>query len=100
MQNVMAELNLLMLPAPGAEVVTGEAPSKSTPSPVPFLIVRRSGTTATFAALLSIPNEHQPGLAPGTIVTQTAPGHYQIEGLGFSDRFTDEGNFDLRHNSK
>jgi hypothetical protein len=100
MQNVKAELNLLMLPAPGSEVVTGEAPSKSTPSPVPFLIVRRSGTTATFATLLSIPNEHQPGLAPGTIVTQTAPGHYQIEGRGFSDSFTDEGNFDFQHNSK
>jgi hypothetical protein len=94
------ELDLQMLPAPATEVVIGNAPSRNYPSPVPFVIVRRSGTTATFATLLTMPDKRNADLRAHITLTQTAPDRYRIEGPSFSDSFADEDRFDLQQHSK
>jgi hypothetical protein len=94
------ELDLQMLPAPATEVVIGNAPSRNYPSPVPFVIARRSGTTATFATLLTMPDKRNADLRAHITLTQTAPDRYRIEGPSFSDSFADEDRFDLQQHSK
>jgi hypothetical protein len=96
-QTAKINVDLQMLPAAMSEVFTGEAPSRSSQSPVPFVIVRRSGTSANFAALLTVTGG-QPGEAhPHVTLKQVSTGQYRIEGPGFADDFSADGNLNLQH---
>jgi hypothetical protein len=99
-RNSKFELDLKMLPAPMTEVVTGNAPSKSSQSPVSFVIMRRSGTSATFVTLLTITGGQPADMRQRTKLLQNTPGGYRIEGAGFSDDFSSKDNFDLQHHLK
>jgi len=99
-QTANVELDLQMQPAPLTEIFTGDAPSRSSLSPVPFVIVRRSGTSAAFATLLSISDEGSTDVTRRITLTQTTSGRYQIDGPSFSDSFLDENNFDFQHHVK
>jgi hypothetical protein len=96
-QNANIKVDLQMLPAAASEVFTGKAPSRSSQSPVPFLIVRRSGTSANFAALLTVTSGQAADIHQPVIFKQRAPGQYRIEGPGFSDDFSTDGNLNLQH---
>ena len=92
------ELDLQMLPAEKTQVMTGNAPSKSSQSPVPFVIVRRSGTASSFAALIAVKDEatYRQSLRFG----RKASGQYTIDGLHFSDSFSNDEKVDLHHHAK
>jgi oligo-alginate lyase len=94
------ELNLQMLPAPATEVITGKAPSRSSPSPVSFLIVRRSGLTSSFITLLSTSSDLNSDPARRPKITQITGTSYRVESPGFSDIFVDGDQFDFKHRLK
>ncbi len=80
-----AALQLQMLPSPATEVFTGDAPTSSSQVPVPFVIVRRSGTAATFATLL-VPSGDA---TPEVKLEQTGDGQFKVESAGSVDVFSD-----------
>jgi hypothetical protein len=87
------ELNMQMLGSPGTEVFTGGGPSRDSQIPVPFVIVRRLGTTITFITLL-VPSD---GSAPEMRLKQTVNGQFQIESAGSVDTFSDTKGFAFEH---
>lgn len=91
------ELDLQMLSHAKTEVITGNAPSKSSQSPVPFVIVRRSGTSASFGALITVKDEQMTDTQHRLTLEQDATGQYVIKGAHFSDRFSNNENLDLHH---
>jgi hypothetical protein len=94
------ELDLQMLPAVKTEIITGNAPSKSSQSPVPFMIVRRSGTSASFGALIAVKDEQPAATQQHFTFEQDASGQYVIKGPHFSDRFSNYEKLDLHHDVK
>jgi hypothetical protein len=90
---VHAELQLQMLPSPATEVFTGDGPTRSSQIPVPFVIARRSGTTAAFVTLLTPSG----GPAPQIHVKQTGDGQFQIEAAGWVDTFSDAKGLNFQH---
>jgi hypothetical protein len=93
------DLDLQMLAAPMSDVIIGDAPSKSSPSPVPFLLVRRSGTAAAFGTLLEPSDKPAAGQGPRLKLEEIEPGQYRIQGPEFSDTFS-VGSFIYRHQGK
>jgi hypothetical protein len=91
-----AELQLEMLPSPATEVFIGEAPTRSSQSAVPFVIVRRSGTSVTFVTLLA-PSD---GLTPEMHLKQTGSGQFEIESAGSLDIFSDTKGFKYQHRER
>jgi hypothetical protein len=93
------EVNLQMLPVAKSEVITGQAPSKSSQSPVPFVIVRRSGTSASFEALITVRDE---GITNRQHLRfeHNISGRYSIDGPHFSDTFSDNEKLDVHHYAK
>ena len=98
--SAQVEVDLRMLPALGTEVITGEAPSRDIRAPVPFVLVRRSGQTATFAALITTYDSGGAKLQQNVTFTQTSSGRYQISGPHFSDSFSAQGDLDFHHQAK
>ncbi|NUQ29451.1 MAG: alginate lyase family protein [Acidobacteriaceae bacterium] len=96
-QSSNIELNLQMLSAPATEVIIGDAPARGSKNPAPFVLVRRSGTSATFATLLTAADEQTSGTTRKITFKQTARGKYQVEGPGFSDIFSAGESFNLQH---
>ena len=90
------ELNLQMLPVATSEIITGNAPSKTSQTPVPFVIVRRSGTSASFEALISVSDE---GGADRQHLSleHNMSDQYTIDGPHFSDSFSNNEKLDLHH---
>lgn len=90
------ELNLQMLPVAKSEVIIGKAPSKSSQSPVPFVIVRRSGISASFEALITVSDE---GVTDRQRLRfeHNVSGKYTIDGPHFSDSFSNNERLDLHH---
>jgi len=90
------ELHLQMLPSVNSEVITGRAPSRSSASPIPFLIVRRSGMSASFGALITV-NEEKKGVSPGLTLEQNNSNEFLIRGSGVIDTFFRGGRLSLKH---
>ena len=95
--SVGVELDLRILAAAKTEIITGNAPSKSSPSPAPFVIVRRSGTSASFGALIVVKDQHWIEARQNLTFEQDASGEYLIKGPHVLDRFSNDNNFDLDH---
>ncbi len=83
--NTPAGIDLQLLAAPGTELFTGTAPGSDLRVPVPFLIVRRKGTSATFAALLTPFAD-----APKSQLSfdESPNGELHIHGTNFTDTVT------------
>jgi hypothetical protein len=88
-----AELQLEMLPSPATQVFTGDAPTRSSQSPVPFIIVRRTGTTETFVTLLT----PSAGAPTNLHIRKMADGRFQIESAASVDTFSDTKGFAFEH---
>ena len=91
------ELDLQMLPAAKTEVITGNAPSKSSQSPVPFVIVRRSGTSASFGALIAVKDEQVTDTQQHLTLEEDPAGQFSVKGPHLSDRFSNNEELDLHH---
>ena len=91
-----AELTLQMLPSPATEVFTGDAPTSSSQVPVPFVIVRRSGTTTNFVTLLVASGS----ATPEVHFEQTGDGQFKVESAGWVDVFSDTGGLTLQHHAR
>jgi hypothetical protein len=97
-REVASDLHLLA--APGTQVLTGEAPGPDLRINVPFVIVRRAGTSVTFASVITTPTHH--AASQNTLITlkQLDDHHFQIQGPGFSDSFVDGADFEFKHHAK
>lgn len=85
-------VDLKMIGTPDTEFFTGDAPGPDLRIPVPFLIVRRKGTAASFVALLTTSlADATPSEANEIRVKQTADGEFDIDGPDFSDAFSATG---------
>lgn len=94
------ELDLQMLASSDTQVLTGEAPGPDLRIPVPFVIIRRSGTSATFAALLTTSLYQPTSKLPNITVRRLDSNRFQIEGSNFSDIFVDGSSFEFSHRTK
>ncbi len=90
------ELNMSVLPAPATQVLAGQAPGPDLKINVPFVIVRRSGISATFASILATSPRPPASAADAIRLKQIDDSHYLIEGPNFSDTFTNGGQFEYR----
>jgi hypothetical protein len=88
-----AELQLEILPSPATEVLVGDAPSRNSQSPVPFVIARRSLMTGTFVTLLT----PSAGASPGLHIRKTGGAQFQIESADSVDTFSDVKGFAFEH---
>ena len=91
-----AELQLEMLPSPATEVFIGDAPTKNSPSPVSFVIVRRSFRTGMFVTLLT----PSAGAAPNVHITKRGDGQFQVESADSVDTFSDTKGFAFQHHMR
>lgn len=90
-------LALQILGAPGTTIFTGDAPGPDLRIPVPFVIVRRSGTSATFVTVLATSTQQSAGVASRITLQQIGEDRYMIGGTNFSDTFVDGVTFSLEH---
>lgn len=95
-----AQLALQMLGAPETEVFTGNAPSRESPTPVPFVVVRRTGTSVTFATLLSTSGTFPPTGKMAPRLSQTSDGTFQVETPESVDVFSTENEDKFQHRVK
>jgi hypothetical protein len=91
-----AELAVQMLGSTETEVFTGGSPSRDSQTPVPFVIVRRSGTAATFVTLL-VPSG---GTTPEVHLKQTGDGQFEVESAGSVDTFSDAKGFTFQRHAR
>jgi hypothetical protein len=95
-----AQLALQMLGIRATEVFTGDAPSRESQVPVPFVIVRRTGTSVTFVTLLTTSGQSS---AIGDAVpklSETGNGVFQVVSVKGVDSFSLEKGFTFRHTAK
>jgi hypothetical protein len=95
-----AELALQMLGAPGTEVFTGDAPSRESQVPVPFVVVRRTGISIIFATLLSTSGA---ALSTGNTaprLSKTEGGNFQIDTAEGVDVFSTVNGDEFQHKAK
>ncbi|MEG9432880.1 heparinase II/III domain-containing protein [Terriglobus sp. ADX1] len=95
-----SQLALQMLGAPATEFFTGEAPSREFPAPVPFVIVRRTGTSVTFATLLSTSNALLSTGRTKPHLNKTKDGNFQVETTEGVDVFSTINGLRLQHTFK
>ena len=91
-----ADLQLQMLASPGTELLTGDAPTRSSQVPVPFIIARRSGKETSFITLLGVSQEPASGLR----LTRRQDGQLQIEAAHWVDTFSDSQSPTYKHLSR
>jgi hypothetical protein len=91
-----AELDLQMLGAPATEVFTGGGPSRDSQTPIPFVIVRRSGISTTFVTLL-VPSG---GPTPEVRLKQIGEDQFEVESAGSVDTFSDAKGFKLQRHAR
>jgi len=70
-----------MLGGPATTVVAGDGPGPDLQKPVPFLLARRTGTAARFAALLE-PYGDWPAI---TAFREVAPDLFEVQGPEWTD---------------
>lgn len=85
-----AQLTLQMLGAQATEVFTGNAPSRESQTPVPFIIARRTGTSVTFATLLATSGHISPDGNTAPHLRKTSDGSFSIETAQGIDSFSIE----------
>ncbi|MCX6598130.1 MAG: alginate lyase family protein [Acidobacteria bacterium] len=93
----LRNLRVWMLAAPETTVVTGDGLGPDLQKPVPFVLARRKGRSAVFAALL----EPYQNAAPVKSFSRDAAGTFRIETADWSDTFrlTEQGVADFTRQS-
>lgn len=95
-----AQLTLQMLGAPKTEVFTGDAPSREAQAPVPFVVVRRTGTSITFATLLSTSGTFVSADETAPRLSTTEDGSFQVETTEGVDLFSTVNGFRYQRKAK
>jgi len=100
MEIAHAQLELQMLGAPETEVFTGDAPSRESQTAIPFVIVRRTGTSITFATLLATSKSRLPTASRPPHLTKAEDDTFQVETTEGVDVFSTRNGFKFQHKGK